>query len=170
MLIVVVSQHIAYLVGMGHDERALLGVVAVEVGHDLHRDVGLATAGRADDQSEPGLQATADALHLDGREAHRVASRARALARPVALLHDRRVRLDLDRSLERPGSWSWGLARSARGLRERELERRPKRGLVRVLRAVELELVLAEALLQVLVVKERVVPVLSTDEQLWQSI
>ena len=50
----------------------LLWEVVVQVRDDLHGDVGLASAWRPHHQSEPGMHARANGLHLSRSEGHRV--------------------------------------------------------------------------------------------------
>lgn len=57
---------------MCDDERALVGIVVIEVRNDLHGNVRFAGAGRAHDERQPGLHARLDALYLPLREANRV--------------------------------------------------------------------------------------------------
>src|SRR5258708_1125242 len=69
---------------MRHEERALVREVVVQFGDDLHRRVGLAGPGWADNDCQPWTQARSNGLHLHGREPDQVSPGRRAAdGRPV---------------------------------------------------------------------------------------
>mmetsp|Transcript_12689 Transcript_12689/g.50712 ORF Transcript_12689/g.50712 Transcript_12689/m.50712 type:complete len:455 (-) Transcript_12689:614-1978(-) len=69
------------LVGVRDEQKTLAGIVVVEEAGNLHRDVRLARAWRAHDQSESLCDARANGLHLSGRESHSVLEQSLAVVR-----------------------------------------------------------------------------------------
>eukprot|EP00976_Prorocentrum_cordatum_P019339 392216-Prorocentrum_minimum.AAC.1 len=63
------------VVGVRDEQRALLRAVVVQLVHDLHRHVRLASTGRAHHHGQARVRPRADRLHLGGREAHGVDAR-----------------------------------------------------------------------------------------------